>query len=250
MIEELLGNLGLSHREVSVYLLLLKHKELTAVAIADKVHYKRPTVYMVLDSLIKRGLVTKHPGKKIDTFLPLPVSNLNNLYTKEERELRKRKELAKRAVLELEQFGSNAVFSIPRTTFVAEEDALDFLYRNTDKWNESMLQRDKTLWGFSTPSYAEAFGEYVEWWSKKAEGVITLKLFSNDSKPLTQLSEKYKHRLIKPWPGTPFSTSMTVQGDYVLIENTAAGPLYLIEIYDKVLAENLREMFRTMWQMV
>ncbi len=250
MIEEILTNLGLNDKETLVYLTILKNNELSASDIARKTKLKRTTSYAVLDNLIQKRLITKNPNKKVDSYIPLPTSNVAEMFASEERSLNRKKELAKRAALELSQFGSNAIFSIPKTTFIPEEDALDYLYENTEKWNESMAKYDKTLWGFSTPSYSDAFAEYVDWWSRKAENKLQLKLFSSSSKSLSDFSEKYKHRLIKKWPGKPFNTSMTIQGDYVLIESTGTKPFYLIEIYDKVLAENLREMFRTMWGIV
>lgn len=250
MIEEILINLGLNEKETLIYLTILKNQQLTASDIAKKTKLKRTTVYAVLDNLIQKRLITKNPNKKVDSYIPLPASNVAEMFVKEERELNKKKELAKRAATELSQFGSNAIFSIPKTTFVPEEDAIDYLYANTEKWNESMAKYDNILWGFTTPSYVKEFSEYVDWWSKKSEGKIKLQLFSANDKDLTDLSEKYSHRQIKKWVGKPFNTSMTVQGDYILIESTATRPIYLIEIYDRVLAENLREMFRVMWELL
>lgn len=247
MIEEILVNLGLNEKEALVYLALLKNQQLTASNIARKTKFKRTTVYAVLDNLLQKKLITKSPKNNVDLYIPLPTGNITEMFDREERELKKKKELAKRAAMELAQFGSNAIFSIPKTTFVPEEDSLDYLYSNTEKWNESMAKYDGILWGFTTPSYIKEFDEYVDWWSKKSEKQIKLQLFSEDSKDLEGLSEKYTHRQIKKWPGKPFGTSMTVQGDYILIESTATKPIYLIEIYDKVLAENLREMFKVMW---
>ena len=250
MIEELLVNLGLTDKETLIYLAILKNQQLTASDISKKTKLKRTTVYAALDNLIQKRLITKNTSKKVDAYIPLPASNIADMFTREERELNKKKELAKRAALELAQYGSNAIFSIPKTTFVPEEDAIDYLYANTQKWNDSMLKSDGILWGFTTPTYVKEFGEYVDWWSKKSEGKIKLQLFSADAKDLTELSEKYTHRQIKKWAGKPFNTSMTVQGDYILIESTATKPVYLIEIYDRVLAENLREMFRVMWGLI
>lgn len=251
MIEEILANLGLNEKEILIYLAILKQKELTASEIASKTKLKRTTVYAVLENLIEKRLITKQPGKKVDLFIPLPPVNILEMFTREERELNKKKELAKRASLELSQYGANAVFSIPKTTFIPEEAAMDYLYENTNKWVESMMKYDKTLWGFTTPAYSKEFEEYVDWWSKKTEKLLRLRLYSTVSNIENTFSKKYSHREIKKWPGQkPFNTSMTVQGDYVLIESTGSKPFYLIEIYDKVLAENLREMFKVMWELL
>lgn len=250
MIEEILLGLGLSEKEVLLYLTIIKAKQITAADIAKKTKLKRTTVYAVLDKLIVRRLIAKQPDKKVDVFYSLPTDSLNTIFAKDESALLKKKELAKRASLELAQFGANAIFSIPKTTFVPEEDFVDFSYANTEKWNKSMSQYDNTLWGFSTPTYIQEFTDYVEWWSKKAENIIKLKLFSAQTKSEVELSKKYPHREIKAWPGKKFDTSLTVQGDYVIIEHTNTRPFYLIEIFDKVLADNMREMFKVMWNLL
>lgn len=167
MIEDLLMNLGLNEKETLIYITILKNQQLTASDIAKKTKFKRTTVYAVLDNLIQKKLITKNPNKKVDSYIPLPAENVSEMFVKEERELNKKKELAKRAAMELAQFGSNAVFSIPKTTFISEEDAVDYLYANTDKWNDSVKKYDGILWGFTTPSYVKEFSEYVDWWSKK-----------------------------------------------------------------------------------
>lgn len=250
MIEDILASLGLSEKEVLLYLTVIKSKQITAAGIAKKTKLKRTTVYAVLDKLLARRLIAKKPETKIDTFYPLPTESFGTMFAKDESALLKKKELAKRASLELAQFGANAVFSIPKTTFVPEEDFVDFSYANTEKWNASMAQYDNTLWGFSTPTYIEEFTEYVEWWSKKTENTLNLKLFSARTKTELELSKKYPHREIKVWPGKKFDTSLTVQGDYVIIEHTNTQPFYLIEIFDKVLAENMREMFKVIWNLL
>lgn len=250
MIEDILVSLGLSEKEVLLYLTVIKSRQVTAAEIAKKTKLKRTTVYAVLDKLLDRRLIAKKPETKIDTFYPLPTENFGTMFAKDESVLLKKKELAKRASLELAQFGANAVFSIPKTTFVPEEDFVDFSYANTEKWNTSMAQYDNTLWGFSTPTYIEEFSEYVEWWSKMTENTLKLKLFSARTKTELDLSKKYPHREVKVWPGKKFDTSLTVQGDYVIIEHTNTRPFYLIEIFDKVLAENMREMFKVIWNLL
>lgn len=250
MIEEILNKIGLDEKEVIVYLSVLKYSKITASELTKKTKFKRTTIYAVLERLLDKKLIGKMPNKNIDVFFPLPTENINALFAKEESLLLKKKELAKRASLELSQFGSNAVFSIPKTTFVPEEDFVDFSYANTDKWNKSMQEYDSTLWGFSTPTYIEKMKEYVNWWSKKTEDTIRLKLFSAKTPSEVNLSKQYPHREIKLWPGKAFETSLTVQGDFVIIEHTNTQPFYLIEIFDKVLAENLREMFKVMWTLI
>ena len=61
---EALQNLNLSEKEAKVYMALLGLGEATAYAIAHKSGLKKPTTYVVIDELIKKGLATKVPRVK------------------------------------------------------------------------------------------------------------------------------------------------------------------------------------------
>ena len=59
-----LVKVGLNEKESRVYLALLELGSGTAYAVAKKAGIKRPTAYIVLDELRKRGLVLKIPKSK------------------------------------------------------------------------------------------------------------------------------------------------------------------------------------------
>lgn len=64
----ILSELGLSDKEVKVYLALLEFGSSLASTISRKIGLKRPTVYMILESLRQRGFVTTHTKAKITYF--------------------------------------------------------------------------------------------------------------------------------------------------------------------------------------
>src|SRR3989344_7431553 len=63
-----LQNLGLNQKEARVYTNLLQSGEATAYTIAEISGLKRPTVYVVLDELRRKGLVLKIPHAKKQIF--------------------------------------------------------------------------------------------------------------------------------------------------------------------------------------
>lgn len=66
MLEKYLQEIGLNEKEAAVYLALLQVDSASVVNIADKTKIKRPTVYVVLETLAKKGLVSEvEIGKKI-----------------------------------------------------------------------------------------------------------------------------------------------------------------------------------------
>lgn len=64
-----LEHIGLSEKEGKIYLSLLKFGEASVSDIADEAGIKRPTAYIILDELRKKGLVIKVPNTKKTLFL-------------------------------------------------------------------------------------------------------------------------------------------------------------------------------------
>lgn len=65
MFEKYLKDIGLSDKEAAVYLALLSFDKALVTEIAEKATIKRPTAYVILESLQKKGLVSEsNIGKK------------------------------------------------------------------------------------------------------------------------------------------------------------------------------------------
>lgn len=59
MLEKYLQEIGLNEKESAIYLALLQVDSASVVSLADKTKIKRPTVYVVLEALAKKGLVSE-----------------------------------------------------------------------------------------------------------------------------------------------------------------------------------------------
>lgn len=66
MFEKYLQEIGLNEKEASIYIALLQVDNASVIEIANKTKINRSTVYVVLEGLIKKGLVSEIPvGKKV-----------------------------------------------------------------------------------------------------------------------------------------------------------------------------------------
>jgi sugar-specific transcriptional regulator TrmB len=63
-LEQSLEKIGLRDKEASVYVALLELGSASVQSIADKAQLKRPTTYVVLESLEQRGLIARIPQAK------------------------------------------------------------------------------------------------------------------------------------------------------------------------------------------
>ncbi len=65
MLEKYLQDIGLSEKEAAVYIMLIQVDDASVIDIAKKTNINRTTIYIVLESLEKKGLVTETTvGKK------------------------------------------------------------------------------------------------------------------------------------------------------------------------------------------
>lgn len=248
MIEESLENLGLAEKEITLYLALLRQGRTTPTKLHKLTGINRTTIYGIAKELIKKGLVAEDLTSKGRPLFALPPSNLKNLTAREEREILKKKETARAAVAELNTIFESKTYSIPQVNFVIEEEINNFLYEQTPKWHESILKYDKTLWGFSSASYVSTFLDYMNWFWENAPKDLELKILGEDAKVETSLSKKFPKRQVKvPNPPFNFTASTIICGDYILLVTTKEHPYYLIEIYDAILAENMRGLYKRIW---
>jgi len=65
-----LSKIGFEEKEIQIYLATLKLGTSTVVEIAKKSDVKRPTCYVVLETLVKKGLVSVRQTKKHTLYTP------------------------------------------------------------------------------------------------------------------------------------------------------------------------------------
>lgn len=249
MINEILKQLGFNEKEVSVYLTILEHGKITPASVSRLTGINRTTVYSIAKDLVEKGVIVEDLGGKQGYLVALPPQDLQSLVQKEERALQNRKLLINQAIEGLQSYSKNTKYSIPKIHFVDEEDLENYLYKQTPKWNQSVLESGTLWWGFQDASFVKKYEEWIDWfWEKGNPQKTELKLLSNE------LAEKAKHkkfadRKVNYWEGSADITATTwIAGDYVIMVVTSQRPCYLVEIHDSVMAKNFREMFKSIWK--
>jgi sugar-specific transcriptional regulator TrmB len=84
MLEKYLEEIGLSDKEAALYLALLGFESATPSELSEKTGIKRTTVYVVLETLQKKGLVSEVPKGKISSFQAEPPERLET-YVEQQR---------------------------------------------------------------------------------------------------------------------------------------------------------------------
>lgn len=253
MIHQLLQQLGLGEKEIAIYLAILQHGKTTPVEIARATKINRSTVYNIASTLAEIGIISEDLGGKTKYLVARPPKDLGSIINKEKKKLEEKQKLVDQAVQELQAFTRDTKYSIPKIVFISEEDLEDYLYKQTPIWNDSILQKDKTAtwWGFQDRYFVSHYEAWIDWyWEVSAPKEISLKLLSNESAEEIK-DKKFAKRKIKFFKASEdFTGTIWVNGDYVIMIVCNKRPHYLVEIHDEVLAHNLREVFKGVWNRV
>jgi len=253
MIKETLLQLGLTEKEIEVYLVLLKHGQMTPVGISRLTTINRTTVYTVLKELSKKGLTLEDKGQAIQTFVAQSPETLQHMVKKEEMLLQRKKEKAMLAVEQLSSLASKGEFTIPRITFIEEDQMYQHSYSRTDTWNKSVKATGTDWVGYFDHTLNTFWEEYIEWyWKQESSKETHFRLLTNE-KNFDDYRIKIEgpdNREIQFWDEVgELSFSTMVMGNYILLLQTREKPFYMIEIFDAAYAKSQRQIFTTMWKL-
>lgn len=247
--------LGLNKNEIALYKAVLKAGQLTPAEVAKQTGMKRPTAYSVARALVEKGLLIEDSMKRPAVFALADPEQVLLQIEKEKKQLADREESYKKIAAEISKVSAGKEYAVPTVRFVEETKIEDFLKKNAPVWDETAIGiQEYTWWGFQDHTFVEQHAGWIEWYWLRWREEMDLKLFSNGAKVEADFAKKNSHlkrRNIKFWgEALDFYSTTWVIGDYVIMINTRTRPFYLVEIHDKLMAHDQREVFRNLWQMV
>ncbi len=253
MLNQYLQQLGFSEKEIAVYLCVLENGKLSAAAVSRITKINRTTVYSVSKELINKGIIHEDLGGTSRYYTALSTDELRNLYKTQEEELKQKKGIIENVIRELEVLPKSKQYSVPKIRFIDEIHMRDFLFKQTPVWIESAKHTDHNRWGFQDASLLEEYKDWAEYhWEIFPENFGT-RLITNKKPSEKEFAGKIadERRQMKYWDKSlNFTATHSVLGDYVLFIVTNQHPHYLVETHDAVMAENLRQLFKGMWDKI
>lgn len=87
MLKSVLQKIGLTEKDAGVYLACLELGTQPASTIAKKAGLKRPTTYLILESLLRKGLVSEYTGSNVKYFTAVQPEYLLHFLEKQKRDL-------------------------------------------------------------------------------------------------------------------------------------------------------------------
>ncbi|MGB4076156.1 MAG: helix-turn-helix domain-containing protein [Minisyncoccia bacterium] len=250
---ELFESLDLNESEAAVFKTILERGPMTPVALAKAAGVKRTTAYSIARSLSEKGLLIEDTTRRPRTFAPAAPEQVLALIESDKKRIVEREKSLVRLAEELSKASLKENYPVPTVRFIEEGKMRDFYYKQMPVWDASMLAtKESTWWGFQDHTFVEEFSSWITDYWKQAPEVIDLKLLSNRAEAEVKFAPSVTpRRAIKFWgEATNFLSTTWAIGDYLVMINTRTRPFYLVEIHDKLIAHDQREVFRNLWPLV
>ncbi len=253
MNKELLASLGLNSSETAVYEAVLKAGSIDPAALAKASGIKRTTAYSVARGLVEKRLLIEDATKRPRAFTPAGPKEVLALVEADKKRAAERETKLTRLASELSKLSSTATYPVPTVRFIEEGRVRDFLKQQSPVWDKNMLEiGEPTWWGSQDHTLVEHYGDWITWYWNRAPKEIDLKLLSNRADAEVEFGATADPRRgIKFWgEAANFLSTTWAIGDYLVMINTRTKPFYLVEIHDKLMAHDQREVFKNLWPLV
>jgi HTH-type transcriptional regulator, sugar sensing transcriptional regulator len=242
MEKKTLEKIGLTEKEALVYLALLELGAETVQSVANKSGVNRATVYVVLDSLRKRGLASTVEQKGKTNFIAASPEELLRLVRLQEAEVRARSDEVRAMMPELKSI-YNLAKNKPVVRFYEGYDGIEAMqsefHRTRGADMVSIYSRDLLEKTFSADEIIALRDVGGGAQSKTVRSIYTAKkgrIPDEKGKVRRRISEK-KY---------PLSSDIAVFGDVVRIASFEKGVSGIL-IQDRGIANTLRTLFELAW---
>lgn len=238
-----LAQIGLKEKEVGVYLALLSLGSSTAYHIAQHCEVKKPTVYVILDDLRKKGLVLKIPHAKKALFAARDITE----YLEEQR---RKMRAVENIVPQLLALGGPArpnVYFFSGLRGIAE--ALEF------KFDAMRGKTFHSFYGSLMGGNPDVMRAYNAWDKRAIASNLSFKLIMPEearNKYYTDIAnlaetapESVQVKYLKNYLYPP-NISVEIAEDFVRIDDERNLQVTIID--DKNTADAFRQIFQIVWE--
>ena len=239
---ESLESLGLNEKEAKVYMALLQLGRASAYSVSEKSGLKKPTTYVILGELVKKGLVSKVPRTRKQLFV---AKSPDEFFALAEERLA----VAKKALPELMAMASGEQPKVRSIFYEGLGGVRQAL------WYHLNEMKDKQFVGFyaSPHEAAEGFEELsVQWNEELLKKGITIRGVVPEHPSLSEWrnrDSKYGHSMkIVPYESYSAVNSIDVGDTFVRIIGFRGLQAEIIENPD--VARTVRQIFEMVWATV
>ncbi len=244
-LEAELKKLNFSDKEARIYLALLELGIAPVQDIAKKAKVNRATTYVVLETLQKKGIVSRVEKETKIMFSAEPPRILMRLFRIQERELKEKEEDFKKIVPELEAL-FNLAAEKPRVKFFEGTEGVRAVREDI------LASGAKILYDIYSLEYVEQIRalfseeENEEFLKKRQALGMTIKSIYTGDRPFEDFKLRGERRFI-PKEKFSFSSDILIYEDRLAL-TTLRDKMVSVIIESREIANTLRSVFELAWQ--
>jgi sugar-specific transcriptional regulator TrmB len=250
MLEKELQKLGLSDKEAKVYLASMELGPTPVQNIASKAGVNRATTYVMIESLIGRGLMSSFEKGKKRFFTAESPDQLLSLLHKEEMEAKEKTRQFENILPELKTLFA-AAEEKPRVKFfegveglkTIQEDVLKSKY-DSEEEVVALDEFDKIFPRQEPQGHRSKMAEKI-----KKEKIRVRAIYTSDKGKVLSAKEdgEQRERRYVPPEKFPFATDIVIYGNKVAL-GVCRGKIIGVIIESKEISEALRAIFNLAWE--
>lgn len=234
-----LEKLGFTKTEATVYLALLELGPSSVLTVARRTGLKRPTLYLVLDTLNKHDLVSLMPGEKKRLYLALPPERLAE-------DLERKTKLITQALPELTA-RYRAHTGRPSITITESHDGILGVYRDIAA---NKAKNDEVLCFFSIdaipPEFNESYEVFLDMYRHKILRGREIAYTTDPNHPYLKTAKRYpNYQVRRTTPENKFWNDSFIYGNKVALVSFQKRFALTIESPD--IARSLKSLFELAW---
>ncbi len=238
-----LKSLGLSDKEAKVYLASLELGSTTVQELARAARVNRPTAYVQIESLTKRGLMSSVTKGKKRFFQAESPDQLAHLIEKSKRELVSREDELAKILPELKNMFDSAE-ERPKVRFFEGKEGLKAML------NEFLKTKEKSaVTFFSWDDVRNVFSEkevQAHRERREKKKIHTRAIYTRHSGPVASLPLLLEARHVDPQE-YPMPSEFTIYGEKIAIVSLKRK-LVGVVIENKEMANTFRSIFELAWR--
>ncbi|MFA4833986.1 MAG: helix-turn-helix domain-containing protein [Patescibacteria group bacterium] len=241
----ILKKIGLSDKEIEVYLALLENGACSVRDLAGLAGLNRGTVYDILKSLQEKGLVSYYHQETKQKFVAEDADRLTKLVNSEEEKIKKVKEKLRGLIPELESLQAKGG-SRPATKFYEGKKGIRFILE--DVLNSVREEKEKEYFIYSATKASEDINDaYSDFTKDRIKKKIRVKAISLATGGKTYGLDERR------WLGTNDESATFVliyAGKCAFISRDARGLPVGVIIENEMIYETQKIIFLRLWDLI
>ena len=242
-----LQKVGFEAREASVYLASLELGPSPVQKIAQRAGIPRATVYLVLDDLQNKGVVTTYEEGKKTYYVAEPPQHIADLVDENEIRVKQQKDTLKSLIPELTSRGQFEKGDKPMVKYYEGAQAVgayikDLLSRQGGE-GLGILNLDKAINTLEQVNFP--IDKARE--RRKKHNIKSRVIYTTDSnQPVLDYSISERQAKFVPVDLYPFDADITIRGNKIFMVPYSI-PIRGVSIEDKAIANTLKQVFELLW---